>query len=139
MSLFARLKGKAPAWHPGEGAYPSLFALGVHAQAVKGKGGVYAVWHLGVRPQWLRIAAGDDLLVCLNAVAQALDVSPFRGNGGIFAAWAFVDAPRRPGIVVHLRARLAPVLRDAAFPGETRWMGAPGPMAYPLPPGTTGA
>lgn len=137
MGLIAKLKGRTEDWHPDDGAYPSLFNLGGHSAAVKGKGGVYALWHLGVRPQWLHIAAGNDLHACLVGAARALAESSFRANGGIFAAWAFVDALRRPGIVSHLRVRLAPALPNAVFPGEMRWTGAPKPVEFPLPPGTT--
>lgn len=139
MSLLNRITGKpsADVWHPGEGAYPSLFDLGPYAAALKGRGGVFAFWHLGVRPQWLRIGAAGDLAVCLKSASEVLKDSPFRGNGGIHAAWVFLAPPRCPGIVVHLRARLRPALPEVALAGETAWSAAPAPVEFPLPPGTT--
>lgn len=139
MSLLDRIKGKPPAdaWHPGEGAYPPLFDLGAHAGALKAKSGVYALWHLGVRPQWLRVGAAGDLAACLMAAAEALKESPFRGNAGIYAAWVFLAPARCPGIVTHLRARLKPALQDMTLAGEAAWSGAPAPVVFPLPPGTT--
>lgn len=137
MSLFGRVTGKDTPWQPADAAYPSLFDTGSFASAVKGKSGLYALWHLGVRPQWLRVAAGTDLAACLAAAAAALKDSPFRGNGGIFTAWAFADPGRCPGIVVYLRARLRPALGDPTLAGEIAWKGVPAPVVFPLPPGTT--
>lgn len=141
MSLFGRLKGKPDpdAWHPGEGAYPSLFELAPHVAALKGKCGIFAVWHLGVRPQWLRVGATADFAHCLAAAADALKDSPFRGNGGIYAAWVFMPPARWPSVVTHLRARLKPALRDIAFPGEAAMSDVPAPGVFPAPPGTTGS
>ncbi len=141
MSLLDRIKGKpAPdVWHPGEGAYPSLFDLAPHAAVLKAKSGVFALWHLGVRPQWLRVGAAGDLALCLKAAAEALKESPFRGNGGLHAAWVFMPAVRCPGVVMHLRTRLRPVLQDFPLPGEAAWAGTPAPVQFPLPPGTSEA
>mgnify|MGYP006273607545 CR=1 FL=1 len=137
MNLLERIKGKpADTWLPGEGAYPSLFALGDHGAALKGKSGVFAIWHLGVRPQWLRVGACADLSVCLKAAAEALKASPFRGNGGLYVAWVTMPPARCPGIVTYLRARLRPALQEAVA-GEATWAGAPAPTAFALPPGTT--
>lgn len=137
MSLLGRITGKDTPWQPAGAAYPSLFEAGAFGPALKGKSGVYTLWHLGVRPQWLRVGAGADLAACLAAAAAALKDSPFRGNGGIFAAWMFMAAGRCPGIVVHLRARLKPALQDFALAGDMVWKGVPAPVAFPLPPGTT--
>lgn len=139
MSLLDRIKGKPPAdaWHPGEGAYPSLFALGDHAAALKNKGGIFVLWHLGVRPQWLRVGAGADLALCLKTAAEDLNDSPFRGNGGLYAAWVFMAPARWPGIVAHLRVRLKPVMQDTPLTGEAAWSDVPVPVVFPLPPGTT--
>ncbi len=140
MSLLDRIKGKpsADAWHPGEGAYPSLFDLGAHAGALKAKSGIFALWHLGVRPQWLHVSAAADLAICLAAAADALKDSPFRGNGGLHVAWVFLPAARCPGVVAHLRARLKPVLQHLTFAGEAAGRDAPAPIVFPAPPGTTG-
>ena len=140
MSLLDRFRSKTPdeGWRPGEGLYPSLFDVSAHVPALKGKGGVYALWHLGVRPEWLRIGAGPDLLACLAAAAGDLASSSFRGNGGIFAAWAFVAPARWPGVITHLEAKLDPVFRSTAAVGEGQAPALPAPVVFPLPPGTTG-
>ena len=140
MSLLARFtKAKTPGdlWQPVDQAYPSLFDLKAHAAALAGKGGVYALWHLGVRPQWLHIGAGPSLGACMTGAATALAVSPWRGNGGLYAAWVFMDSTRWPGIVQGLRFRLAPALQDVAFPEDAVWDPATAPVVFLLPPGTT--
>lgn len=140
MSLLARFaKTKTPGdlWQPVDQAYPSLFDLKTHTLGLTGKGGVYALWHLGVRPQWLHIGAGPSLGVCLASAATALVASPWRGNGGLYAAWVFMDSARWPGIVQGLRSRLAPALQDVAFPEDAVWDPAAAHVVFPLPPGTT--
>jgi hypothetical protein len=137
LSLFKKPKLPEDGWRPADAAYPSLFDLAGHGAALDGKGGIYAVWHLGVRPQWLRIGAGANLLECLTAAAAAPQMSTYRGNGGVFAAWSLPDAARRPGIVLHLRTRLEPVLQHLALPGENTPDQTSTPILFPLPPGTT--
>jgi hypothetical protein len=78
LSLFKKPKPPGDGWHPASAAYPSLFDLAGHGAALEGKGGVYALWHLGVRPQWLRIGAGANLMDCLKAAAAAPPVAAYR-------------------------------------------------------------
>lgn len=137
LSLFKKPKPPADAWHPATGVYPSLFDLAGHTAALDGKGGVYALWHLGVRPQWLRIGAAGDLLGCLRVLSAVPQVAAYRGNGGLFVAWTFPEAARLPGIAHHLRARLEPALQYLVIPGEAVLDPAVVPVAFPLPPGTT--
>ena len=137
LSLFKKPKPSEDAWHPANAAYPSLFDLAGHAAALEGKGGIYALWHSGVRPQWLRIGAGTDLRKGLAALSAVSQVAGYRGNGGLFVAWAFLDAARLQGIVLHLRLRLEPALQYLVIPGETALDPAAIPAVFPLPPGTS--
>ncbi|MHB1207682.1 MAG: hypothetical protein ACYCZX_19115 [Rhodospirillaceae bacterium] len=136
LSLIKKPKPPEDAWYPASGVYPSLFDLAGHTPALDGKGGVYALWHLGVRPQWLRIGAGADLLGCLRALPAVPQVAAYRGNGGLFVAWTFPEAARAPGIILHLQARLEPVLQYLAVAGEAVLDPAVAPVAFPSPPGT---
>ena len=137
LSLFKKPKPPADLWYPANAAYPSLFDLAGHTAALDGKAGVYALWHLGVRPQWLRIGAGANLLDCLRILSAVPPVAAHRANGGLFVAWAFPDAARLPGIVLHLRTRLEPALQHLVLPGEAVLDPAVVPVVFPLPPGTT--
>ena len=137
LSLFKKPKPPEAVWHPAGGIYPSLFDLAGHRAALEGKAGVYAVWHLGVRPQWLRAGGTANLLDSLRTAAAAPQIAAYRGNGGVFVAWTFAEAARLPGIVLHLQARLAPALQYLTFPGETLADMAGTPVTFPLPPGTT--
>jgi hypothetical protein len=136
LSLFKKPKPPEDKWHPANAAYPSLFDLSGHAAALDAKGGIFALWHLGVRPQWLRVDASANLLDSLKAVADVPEIRAYRRNGGLFVAWSYPEVTRQPGIVLHLRTKLEPALQYLVLPGETV-AAAPTPFMFPLPPGTT--
>jgi hypothetical protein len=137
LSLFKKPKPPENSWYPAAATYPSLFDLSGHASTLEGRAGLYALWHLGVRPQWLKVGAGTNLMDCARAAALAPQIAAFRGNGGLFMAWAFPAATQMPGIVLHLQTRLAPTLQYLSLPGNIVIDAAAAPTVFPLPPGTT--
>jgi hypothetical protein len=109
--------------------YPTLFEM--NASALNGRGGVYLIWHLGVRPQWLCVGQSADLAKSFATLAKAPDIVLFRANGGVFAAWSFMDPERRPGVVRYLSELLKPSLQGSAMaPANVT------PIPIALPPGT---
>jgi len=104
-------------------------------------GGVFALWHLGVRPQWVYVGAADDLASAFDAARNDPDMLAYDRNGGLYVAWADLPPEQRPGVVVHLRAALVPAVsasplddlgpgladaQEIVFPPpEERTLGAP--------------
>jgi hypothetical protein len=113
--------------------YPRLATL--DAKGVAGQAGVYAVWHLGVRPRWLRVGGGADLGLLIPSLQHHPDLRAMEIHGGVFVAWAAVQVAEIPGAVASLAAQVAPVLQGPVLAGEV----APGALPvspFPLPPGT---
>lgn len=121
-------------WLPSDQPYPPLLALDFAAAGARD--GLYAVWHLGVRPQWLRVGAAADLGAALGALARMPWIVGHGNNGGIFVAWAYPPKADHAGIVRFLAETLKPAYQhenfapDLAFPSEAV------PHIFPLPPGT---
>jgi hypothetical protein len=137
--IFSRISGligdAAPVWHPADRPYPSLFDLARSGAQLQGKGGVYLVWHLGVRPRWLRAGQAGDLGQSFSTLAAADVFVACRVHGGVFASWCFASAEQRPGIVRFLAERLRPALQDVIVPGEPRDETAAA-ISFSFPPGT---
>jgi len=124
-------------WRPGEGLYPRLAEVGSAAE-VAGREGLYALWHLGVRPQWLRVGAAKDLGRAFEELAQAPWVVTHQRNAGIHAAWAFVPPGQHAGMVRFLTETLNPAFQgegEGAAHDSVLDPSAP-PIACVLPPGT---
>lgn len=122
-----------PSWLPADQNYPPLLALGAAAPA---KDGVYAIWHLGVRPQWLRIGATANLAAALTALARLPWSLVHQSNGGIFVAWAHPPKEHQAGITRFLAETLKPAFQDMNFALDMAFSPEIVPLPFPLPPGT---
>lgn len=131
-------KNTAPTalWQPAQRAYPLLATFDPAAEDLFGKQGLYALWHLGVRPQWLRVGMSDDLGATLTALSQASWVSAHENNRGVFAAWAPVTPERGDGRARFLSETLKPAFQGEPAAAERAHDLAVAPVACPLPPGT---
>lgn len=97
-----------------------------------GLGGVYVVWHKGVRPEWVYVGATDDLA---QALARALDddeIFAYEPRGGLWCTWALIRPEYRNGAVAYLRRLLNPVVDPRA--GDELDLDAVQPVAI-QPPG----
>lgn len=117
--IFQRLVGAlAPiahdvVWQPERGNYPRLLTL--DARDLAGRSGLYALWHLGVRPQWLRVAYAADLAVAMSMLAETAEITAFSPHDGPFVSWCFCPVAEASGRVRFLAALLSPVVQDVAL------------------------
>lgn len=111
-------------WLPTDRPYPRLAAniAGVPAQP-----GIYALWHRGVRPQWLRVGTARNLASAFVELAESPDIVALGID--VFVTWATPPAPQHAGIVRFLAKTLQPALQDVVADVPA--------VAFPLPPGTT--
>tara|TARA_R110000868_G_scaffold47339_3_gene155366 strand:- start:1639 stop:2028 length:390 start_codon:yes stop_codon:yes gene_type:complete len=123
-------------WQPGDQVYPRLSEFDATVSGLEDLGGVYAIWHLGVRPQWLRIGASENLSKTFEILTALEDVAVFDRNRGVFVAWAPVPEEQWAGIVKSLTARLAPALQGLRLETESSIEEDALPVDCPLPPGT---
>lgn len=127
----------ATPWRPMDKPYPRLALLDPVSEGLSAAvGGVYAVWHLGVRPQWLRVGASPDLAAAFGALRDHPLLAGFQPNGGIFVSWALLPPPVWAGTVKSLAQRLSPALQHVPMLGDAPLDVAARPLPCPLPPGT---
>ena len=122
------------AWQPLAGNYPRL--LSFEARALSGRAGLYLLWHLGVRPQWLRAGYSNDLGAAVAQLAADPEVAAFAAHDGPFFAWSFCPPARAPGLINDLINRLHPVLQDRVFPCDAALLPEAPMVSCPLPAGT---
>ena len=134
--LFAQVFAASPApWLPSDTPYPALVRIEPETMGLVRAAGVYALWHLGVRPRWLRVGGGDDLAALLAAQRHDPEVEIFNANGGVYCAWALLALPQIPAVLASLTAQLQPVLRSSSCAGAAV-AAEPGTQPFPLPPGS---
>lgn len=122
------------AWQPAAGNYPRL--LSCEARPLSGRAGIYLLWHLGVRPQWLRAGFSNDLGAAVAQLAGEPDIAAFAAHDGPFFAWCFCPQGRAPGLINDLVNRLHPVLQDRFFSCDVALPPDAPMVPCPLPAGT---
>ena len=123
-------------WRPDDQIYPRLSEFDAVAAGLDGQGGVYAIWHLGVRPQWLRAGASDNLSKTFEMLTALEEVAAYDRNRGVFVAWAPLLSEQWAGVVKSLTERLAPALQALSLESEFSAGEDAAPVDCPLPPGT---
>lgn len=123
-------------WQPAGRPYPRLLDFVPGPEGLLGREGIYAIWHLGVRPQWLRVGAALNLGTALHGLTQADWVAAHRDNAGVFLAWASPPQNQCIGMVRYLAETLTPAFQDRSFPGDRTIDLTAAAVVCPLPPGT---
>ena len=130
----AREKARAPAWRPANGYYPRLVHFDPRELAARP--GLYLLWHLGVRPQWLRVGFSNDLGAAVRLLAATPEIVDFGPNDGPFLSWSLCPAEGASGLVNSLVGRLRPVLQDQALACDIAIDPGARPAFCPPPAGT---
>jgi len=139
MKLASGLLGsKEPllAWQPAERAYPRLVGLDLAVHGVRSQAGIYVVWHLGVRPRWLRAGVSNNLGTTFEVLAHARWIQLHQDNAGVFVAWAFPPQHASMGMVRFLTEKLQPAFQNEVLPDDISIGADVVPVTCPLPPGT---
>jgi hypothetical protein len=120
-----------PKWvRNASGRFFRLALLDPESEGLSGQGGVFVVWHAGVRPRWMAIGQTNDLARQLHELGENQDVMSYEKNGGIWVTWSPVLSQYRGGVVNFLRRTLKPMFEF----GLPATKDAPIPV---LPPGST--
>jgi hypothetical protein len=85
-----------------EGGFLPLLTLDPEELGLNNVGGVYLVWHAGVRPEWVYAGHSNNLAAALHQAGNDPDINYFEKNGGLFVAWAPVMEKYRAGVVKYL-------------------------------------
>ena len=123
-----------PMWaRSSRGLFFRLIHLDPEEKGLSGVGGIFVVWHAGLRPQWVCVSAADDLAAAIHRLADDADVMSYEVNGGLFVSWALVRPEHRSGAVAYLTGRLRPAIGSDVHPA------AGIPVIAITPPGEDGA
>lgn len=140
-SVFQRLTGaltparQDAAWHPERQGYPRLLTF--DARTLNGKSGLYVVWHLGVRPQWLRVGFATDLAAAIAVLAKTPEIAAFAPHDGPFVSWSFGSVAEASGRVNFLAASLLPAAQNLVLSCDVVVDPAAAPIPCPLPAGSS--
>lgn len=122
-------------WQPVGTPFPRL--MGFNPTMFDGKSGLYAIWHLGVQPQWLRTGHAADLGAAVRQLMEASWVKTHKANAGILLAWAFMPVAQGAGYARDLVERLKPAFQSAPFWADAALDEGTQRVSCPLPPGTS--
>lgn len=137
VPVFARrsaTSNKHPSFDPiwartSRGVFFRLIHLDPEKEGLSGVGGIFVVWHAGLRPRWVHVAAAEDLAAAFHQLADNTDVMSYEVNGGLFISWALVRPEYRNGAVAYLNGLLRPAIASDVHPA------AGIPMVAIAPPG----
>ena len=86
---------------------------GSHGRAAVGRtGGIYIIWHAGVRPEWVYAAKSNDLAADLDSIQDNEDLMYYDSQGGLFVTWALIRPEYQDGVLSYLYDNMAPLVEN---------------------------
>ena len=108
-----------PQWAKAKGGgFHRLLSIDPEEVAVERVGGVYVIWHAGLRPKWIFVGKSIDLAATFNAMSENEDVMEYEVNGGIFTSWALIRPELQDGVVRYLHTAMKPLIENPDLPGN---------------------
>ena len=86
-----------------EGTFLPLLSLDPEELGLANVGGVYQIWHGGVKPEWVYTGHTSDLAAAFHQAGNNSDINYYDKNGSLFVAWAPVKEPYRAGVVKYIQ------------------------------------
>lgn len=112
-----------------EGGFLPFLSLDPEKLGLSGIGGVYLIWHAGVRPEWVYAGHTKDLAAAFHhLVAANTEVVEYEKNGGLFVAWALVKEEFRAGVVKYIQEQFKTLVPSNDFDSKAK----PVPVIPPL-------
>ncbi|MBF0247391.1 MAG: hypothetical protein HQL36_04890 [Alphaproteobacteria bacterium] len=93
-----------PGWvHGPDKGFFRLLTMDPEELGLDRQGGVYLIWHGGVRPEWVYAGHSKNLAQALHNAGNNKEIAAYDENGRLWVAWAPVKEPYRPGVVKYLQ------------------------------------
>ena len=106
-----------PKWKHGEGGrFPKFLDLDPEAAGLSKKTGVFAIWHTGIKPEWVYVGASTDLAARFFELGDDKDILEYRNRGNLYCSWCFILPDFQPGAVLYLTQALKPVVTNPDCP-----------------------
>ena len=100
------------------GRFHRFIVFDAEKAGLSGIGGIYAIWHGGVRPEWVYIGKSDDLAATFRELAGNEDIRAYNVRGGNFISWALIREDYRDGVLRFLNDSMKPLVPSPDAPGE---------------------
>ncbi len=119
MALFGKKKKTAAAKYDGppidvewvrnrNGKFHRLIHLDTLVEGLSGIGGVYVIWHSGVKPKWVYIDKAADLAGAIDAALDNNEIMDYEKHGGLFVTWSPIKPEFRGGVLRYLHDNMDP-------------------------------
>lgn len=91
-----------------KGSFHRFVQLDPEEEGLGQIGGVYILWHKGVKPAWVFVGYTKDLAATFHELANNDDIMQYEVNGGLYVTWSLVLENYRPGVVMFLNKNISP-------------------------------
>ncbi len=127
MAFFGDKKTKAPKitkpidpkWAKSpKGSFNRLLDFEPEEANIRGVGGIYIIWHGGVKPAWVYAAETPDLARSINEAINNDEITEFEVNGSLYVSWSPVMEEYRRGVLLYLTQALKPEVINPRAPTE---------------------
>ena len=106
-----------PGWVKSAGGrFHRFVVLDAEKAGLAGIGGIYAIWHGGVRPEWVNIGKSDDLAATFRELAGNEEIRNYNVRGGLFVSWALIREEYRNGALRFLNDSMKPLVPSPDIP-----------------------
>jgi hypothetical protein len=99
-----------------QGHYNRLAFIEPEELGLSGTGGVYVVWHAGVRSGWVYADKSNNLARALDDIMDNEDVMYYDNQGGLYVTWAMVREKHRDGVLRYLIDTMKPLVNTRRPP-----------------------
>jgi len=101
-----------------QGSYNRLAFLEPEHLGLSGTGGVYVIWHAGIRSEWVYVGKSNNLARALDTIMDNEDVMYYDSQGGLFVTWALVREEYHDGVLRFLIDSMKPLVRTPRPPSN---------------------
>ncbi len=120
MSVFSLLFGPPkpqtpmePYWQRNQDLkYARLIHMHARSKRLHGRGGVYVLWTLGVKGQWLFCGHTADMGEAVDALPGIKPIHEAEDRTEVLFTWSPIRAELRDGVVAYLRRTLSFEIQD---------------------------
>ncbi len=88
-------------------------------EGLRGVGGVFLIWHSGVKPKWVHVGMTTELAGAIDAAKDNEDIMEYEINGGLFITWSTIKPEFRPGVLRYLHENMDTAVPNPAVKGIT--------------------
>lgn len=111
-----------PGWvHARDGDFFPFLTLDPEEMGLNKIGGVFLIWHAGVRPEWVYAGHSTDLAAAFHHAGNNSDITEYEVNGGLFVTWAPVLPEYRASVVKYIDEHFKTLVPNpSAYNAKTR-------------------